>query len=79
VYVYYEPDRITDDIQNAILSLVLAFNQLINPWALEVMGWKYVCPIPFNYPYIELTSMGTVFGVLQLATCRADIHLQVRH
>jgi hypothetical protein len=30
--------------QNLVVSLTLAFNQFVNPWALDAIGWKYVCP-----------------------------------
>lgn len=28
--------------QNFVVSLTLAFNQFVNPWALDAIGWKYV-------------------------------------
>lgn len=28
--------------QNLAVSLTLAFNQFVNPWALDALGWKYV-------------------------------------
>ena len=36
--------RITNDesLQNLTVCLTLAFNQFVNPWALDAMSWKYV-------------------------------------
>lgn len=31
--------------QNLVVSLTLAFNQFVNPWALDAIGWKYVRPV----------------------------------
>ena len=31
-----------DHQQNLAVSLTLAFNQFVNPWALDALGWKYV-------------------------------------
>ncbi|KAH9850352.1 general substrate transporter [Lenzites betulinus] len=28
-------------VMNFVLSLTLAFNQFVNPWALDALGWKY--------------------------------------
>lgn len=28
--------------QNCVVSLTLAFNQFVNPWALDAIGWRYV-------------------------------------
>ncbi|KAI0635907.1 general substrate transporter [Trametes polyzona] len=28
-------------VMNVVLSLTLAFNQFVNPWALDALGWKY--------------------------------------
>ncbi|KAI0078841.1 general substrate transporter [Panus rudis PR-1116 ss-1] len=28
-------------VMNLVVSLVLAFNQFVNPWALDAIGWKY--------------------------------------
>lgn len=31
--------------QNCVVSLTLAFNQFVNPWALDAIGWRYVRPL----------------------------------
>lgn len=61
--------------QNGVISLVLAFNQFVNPWALEVLGWKYVrCNDVCRHSQFE-TDKQTVLGVLWVAPTR--IHLCV--
>jgi hypothetical protein len=30
--------------KNLTVSLALALNQFVDPWALNVIGWKYVSP-----------------------------------
>lgn len=39
--------------QNLTIYLTQAFNQFVNPWALEAMGWKYV-------------SLGSIFNIVHL-------------
>jgi hypothetical protein len=29
-------------LKNLVVSLALALNQLVDPWAINLMGWKYV-------------------------------------
>ena len=33
-------------VQNLVVSLTLAFNPFVNPWALDAIGWKYVRALP---------------------------------
>lgn len=33
--------------QNLVVSLALALNQAVDPWALNAIGWKYVGFSPF--------------------------------
>ena len=50
--------------KNLTVSLSLAFNQFVDPWALDVIGWKYVgvSLIP-ELPYlIDYSISSTVHG-----------------
>lgn len=33
-------------LKNLVVSLALALNQFVDPWALDVMGWRYVSLSP---------------------------------
>ena len=34
-------------VQNITVQFTLAFNEFVNPWALDAIGWKYV-GLPFT-------------------------------
>lgn len=44
--------------QNLVVSLTLAFNQFVNPWALDAIGWKYVC--------VQLSMLGVYSSDLMI-------------
>lgn len=55
-------------VMNMVVSLTLAFNQFVNPWALDALGWRYylvycgwlVCEIVFVVTYIVETRGRTL-------------------
>ena len=50
--------------KNLVVSLSLAFNQFVDPWALDAIGWKYVgVSLTPELPYlIDLSISSTVHG-----------------
>jgi hypothetical protein len=49
--------------QNLVVSLALAVNQSVDPWALNAIGWKYVGLKPFPLKRAGLIDHSTSFTV----------------
>lgn len=56
-------------LQNITVCLTLAFNQFVNPWALDALGWKYVSDVNLWLTDHLLTRLYcSVFGVLRMVS-----------
>lgn len=65
--------------QNMVVSLTLAFNQFVNPWALDALGWRYVSVLRSSFSDILILSI--VSRLLRLARMRTSLrfHLHRRN